>query len=430
MDWPCQVLWREEKKCADISLFDREICFQDCLLGAVCVFWSEMFFLKYIFGLRERSVADEEKPFLSHLEDLRKTLFKVAGTLIVAMLVCLNFSGQILDFLRAPVENVWTGYERSHLPSGISAARWVDAKRLAEALPGLPEKAQKALLARETAEMKDLAEAALLLRAMRTLPEKDREGFLKEGASGAKVADMVVSLQESKALLQVGDTASGVKMMSTLQPTEGFNLSLKLAFYAGLVVSFPLVVLFVLEFVLPGLKQNERKTLFGAMFIGFGLFLTGVAFAYYVVLPGILDFFFSYSMDMGISNDWRIGFYLNFAIQFVMLFGLAFELPVIVMPFVKLGILNYDMMKITRRYAIVIIAVLAAVLTPADVLSMVLMGIPMYLLYEICIIMAWREDKRRKAMEREENSRTAEEWEKGLTPYQPSGAEDNSSRNS
>lgn len=379
----------------------------------------QMFFLKYIFGLRQRSVLDEEKPFLSHLEDLRVMLFKVIGTLIVAMILCFNFAPQLLNFLRMPVEQVWIGYERAHLPSEIKPEDWLKAKKLAEALTGLPVQAQDALKSRESEKVRELADAFLLLRAMRTLPVSEQESFLKQATTPrTDMENLVLHLDKVKALLQVGEGSSGVKMMSALQPTESFNLSIKLAFYAGIILSFPLLLMFILEFILPGLKEKEKKVLFLSMGVGFGLFLTGATFAYFVVLPEILDFFFTYSMDMGIANDWRIGFYLNFTLQFVMLFGLSFELPVIVMPFVKLGVLNYDMMKTSRRYAVVVIAILSAVLTPQDVLSMLMMGVPMYLLYEICIFMAWREQKRQQREEAEENRRVADQWENGQTPYQ------------
>lgn len=376
----------------------------------------QMFFLKKIFGLRERSFLDEEKPFMSHLEDLRSTLLKMAITLVIAMGICFSFAPTLLDFLRSPVENVWLGFENSHLPSEVKSRDWLEAKKLASMMPELTDKARTALLARESDEMRELVECVSLLKAVNILPSAERDAFLEEAATSPQIIEKVKRLKSQDALLQIGDSESGFRMMSTLHPTESFNLSLKLAFFAGIVVSFPLLCFFGLEFILPGLKESERRVLFRAMIVGVGLFLTGVSFAYFVVLPGILDFFFTYSMNMGISNDWRIGFYLNFVVQFLLLFGLSFELPVVVMPFVKLGVLTYDMMKVSRNYAILIIAILSAVLTPADVLSMVLMAVPMYALYEACIFLAWREHK--KEMQREQESkREVEKWEQQESPY-------------
>jgi Tat protein translocase TatC len=192
-------------------------------------------------------------------------------------------------------------------------------------------------------------------------------------------------------------------MMSALKPTEGFMLSMKLAFVAGIVVSFPLLLLFVLQFVLPGLHSHEKRVLWPAMAIGFGLFLAGSSFAYYLILPRTLLFFYQWSGDMGISNDWRIGEYISFATQFTLLFGVSFELPVVVMVFVKLGLLTYETMSKTRSYAIVAIFIAAAVLTPTpDIPTMLLMATPMLLLYEICIWLAYIDRKKNRIKEEEE----------------------------
>ena len=178
---------------------------------------------------------------------------------------------------------------------------------------------------------------------------------------------------------------------------------MKLSFVAGIVVSFPLLLLFVLQFVLPGLHSNEKRVLWPAMSIGFGLFLTGTAFAYYLVLPRALLFFAEWSGDMGISNDWRIGEYISFATQFTLLFGASFELPVVVMVFVKLGLLTYETMSKTRSYAIVAIFVAAAILTPTpDMLTMTLMAAPMIILYEICIWLAYFDRKKARLKQEQE----------------------------
>lgn len=364
-------------------------------------------------------MIDEEKPFLHHLEDLRKMMLKTILTLIVSMFLCFSFSQNILDFLRAPAERVWTQYESQRLPTTVDVDQWVKAKLLVDSLLGLPEKARNALMAREPKEIQDLAEADILLKAMRTLPQDEQESFVREVSETPEIAQLVFELEKTEALTQLGETGKGgVRMMSALQPAEPFNLSLKLAFYAGVVVSFPLLLYFLLEFIVPGLHRSEKKALYHALFYGFGLFLLGVSFAYYVVLPQILNFFFGYAMTLGIANDWRIGFYLTFILQFILLFGLSFELPIVVMPFVKLGVLTYDMMRGTRSYAIVAIAVLSAILTPQDILSMFMMGVPLYILYEICIFLAKRHALKVAREEAEETERLRLEWEEGRSVYQ------------
>jgi sec-independent protein translocase protein TatC len=195
------------------------------------------------------------------------------------------------------------------------------------------------------------------------------------------------------------------KRLSNLQSlgvVDSFSISLNLAFYAGLVLAFPLLLFFLAEFVLPALTAAERKYLWPAAAIGFGLFLTGVLFAYFVVLPQTLNFFYHDAESLGWKPTWTVGEYYSFTTQFVIAFGLAFELPVVVLLLVKLGILDVAALKRLRPYAVIAVMIFAAVLTPTtDMVTMLLMGVPMYLLYEACIFIA-------AIMQRRERARTLE----------------------
>ena len=150
------------------------------------------------------------------------------------------------------------------------------------------------------------------------------------------------------------------------------------------------------------------------MAIGFGLFIGGVLFAYFLVLPKALFFFYEWSGNLGVSNEWRIGEYITFATQFTLLFGLSFELPVVVMVFVKLGLLTYETMSRTRTYAILAIYVAAAVITPTpDIMTLNLMALPMLLLYEICIWLAYfhgKKEREQAAQEEEEMRQRRQQW--------------------
>jgi hypothetical protein len=106
---------------------------------------------------------------------------------------------------------------------------------------------------------------------------------------------------------------------------------------------------------------------------------------------------------MGISNDWRIGYYISFATTFVLIFGLAFELPVVVMTLVKIGLLSHSMMRETRSYAILAIFVIAALITPTpDMMTLSLLAVPMVILYEICIWLSYFHEKKVQKLEEEE----------------------------
>ncbi len=189
--------------------------------------------------------------------------------------------------------------------------------------------------------------------------------------------------------LDVVDSTLAANLQS-LGVADSFTISLELAFYGGIVLAFPFLLLFLAEFVLPALTVAERRLLYPVALVGFGLFLGGVAFCYFVVLPQTLEFFFKDAQAMHWHPTWTVREYYSFTTQFLIGFGLAFELPLVVLVLVKLGIVDYAFLKRTRAFALVIIFVIAAVITPTtDLLTLVLMGGPMYVLYEICIAISW-----------------------------------------
>ncbi len=178
--------------------------------------------------------------------------------------------------------------------------------------------------------------------------------------------------------------------LQSLGVADSFTISLQLSLYAGLILAFPLVLLFLAEFILPALTGAEKRILYPVAGVGFGLFLVGAAFCYFVVLPQTLQFFFNDAKSMNWQPTWTVREYYSFATQFILGFGLAFELPLAVLVLVKLGIVNYQILKRTRAYAVVIIFFIAAIITPTtDIITLLLMGGPMYALYEICIVIAW-----------------------------------------
>lgn len=382
-----------------------------------------MYLLKKVFELREKAHPDHEKPFLEHLEDLRVMITKVVVTLIVSMLVCFTFQEKLMEILRAPAEKVIFLKEMETMPTAGTYKRvvvptveeWDEAKDVERIAAGLEvEERTKFFDTLAKPGIKFHARSVALLRAANALPVEKRERFVRDLGAGPVMTDQLLALLESKPDVQPG-ADSNIRMMSALKPTETFMLSMKLAFFAGIVLAFPLLLMFVLQFVLPGLHEDERRILWPAMGIGFGLFLLGVVFAYFFVLPKALLFFYEWSNDLGVSNDWRIGEYITFATQFTLLFGLSFELPVVVMVLVKLGLLTYETMSRTRTYAIVAIYVAAALITPTpDIMTLNLMAVPMLVLYEICIWLAWFDRKKvraKEAAEEEEMRQRRLEWQ-------------------
>ncbi|MEN8783781.1 MAG: twin-arginine translocase subunit TatC [Akkermansiaceae bacterium] len=368
-----------------------------------------MFFLNKIFKLRDKANPEEEKPFLDHLEDLRIMVTRVVLTLLISTLACFVYKDELMSIIRRPVEQVWVERHEATLPEDeeISLDDWENALTFAEVSAPLGQyDAGLADLWWEKATDKRtrrLTEAAIVYRASLKLPENDQEGFLKSVSDDKSEArDLALKLLETRPADNL-NAEGNLRLMSSLKPTETFMLTMKLAFFAGIVISFPFLLYFLLQFIVPGLKDEERKALWPALLIGFGLFLGGVLFAYFFVLPNVLTFFYEWGQSMGISNDWRIGYYISFATTFVLIFGLAFELPVVVMTLVKIGLLSHSMMRETRSYAILAIFVIAALITPTpDMMTLSLLAVPMVILYEICIWLSYFHEKKAKRLEEEE----------------------------
>jgi sec-independent protein translocase protein TatC len=134
----------------------------------------------------------------------------------------------------------------------------------------------------------------------------------------------------------------------------------------------------------------EKRFLFPAIAVSFALFLIGVFCCYFWLLPKTILFFFHDTQSLGWSPMWTVQQYYSFVTRFVLGFGLAFELPVVVLALVKFGLVTYEFMARTRPYAIVLIFVLATIITPTpDVLTLIALSLPMCLLYESCIWIAW-----------------------------------------
>ncbi len=365
-----------------------------------------MFSLQHLFRLRENmqvpapDAAAGSMGFIDHLEDLRRTIIRMGITVMISMCLCFGFAPAMMQVLRQPVDRVWAEYESARLPGGVQTEDWLNAKSLAAVRSMMPQQneARQALEQRFRPQVRELADLVPLLHAASLLPEGERKAYLCTATEGQpEIRQRLLSLHEAGAELREGQGREALKLMGAFQPGEAFMLSLSLSFFGGLIISFPLLMYFMLSFIIPGLLEHERRLLYKCVAAGFGLFLAGVTFAYFAVLPRVLSFFYNYSLDMGIANDWRIGYYLTFAAKLVFIFGIVFELPVIIMPLVKLGVLTYDRMRRTRAYALLGCLTAALFLAPApDPGTMLIMAAPMYGLYELCIFFAWLDARKAK----------------------------------
>ncbi len=172
-----------------------------------------------------------------------------------------------------------------------------------------------------------------------------------------------------------------------------FTQSIFISFIAGAILSFPFILYQIWLFIKPALKDQEIKHARGLVFWCSLLFVAGVLFGYYALTPVSVSFLSSYKMSEQIENYIAIDSYISFVTSLTFGTGLVFELPVFVYFLTKIGVLSSTFMRKYRRHAFLVILIIAAIVTPPDVTSMILMTIPLYALYEISIYVSIRVEK-------------------------------------
>ena len=185
--------------------------------------------------------------------------------------------------------------------------------------------------------------------------------------------------------------------------TETFVTYLTLAVYGGFFLAFPYIAAEIYLFIAPGLYKRERMVLLPYLIAAPLLFFTGAAMAYFFVMPKAWQFFISFEHtqspgDMALVMEPKVSEYLSLVMQIVLAFGLSFQLPVVLTLLVRVGLVSTDYLVKSRRYMIVVLAAVAAVITPPDALSQILLLVPLCGLYEISIF-ACRAIERRKTSE-------------------------------
>ena len=179
---------------------------------------------------------------------------------------------------------------------------------------------------------------------------------------------------------------------------EAFFVEIRVALFAAFFLAFPIIANQLWLFVAPGLYAKEKRAFLPFLVATPVLFLLGGALAYYVVMPTAFHFFLQFEGNLGgIEQEAlpAVGDYLSLVMHFILAFGIAFLLPILLMLMERAGLVTRDQLKRGRRYAILVAFVIAAVATPPDILSQFMLAIPLIVLYELSLIAIWFTERRR-----------------------------------
>ncbi len=311
------------------------------------------------------------KPFLDHLEDLRWMLIKVISSVALGMLVCLVASDKLVSFLMWPLKH---------------------SQRM------LPVANRRVPLLMGTNQIAKLTPASVGFAS--TDSNRVTGLQLKPLWTGS---NYVVSLQVQTNTIPGGNDPEMV-VLKNYGPISAFMVALKLALYGGLVLSAPFVIFFIGQFVLPALKVKEKAFLYRVAGFGSLLFIAGIMFCYFLIVQVALMASVQFSQWMGFGADeWRAEDYVSFVSKFMLGMGLSFQLPLVILTMVKIGIIDHETLVKYRAYFIVGNLIVSAVVTPSgDPLTMVLMALPLQFLYEASVVISryWaKKDRVREAAE-------------------------------
>ncbi len=176
-----------------------------------------------------------------------------------------------------------------------------------------------------------------------------------------------------------------------------FLMHMYISIMLGLIVAAPYVIWEVWRFIKPALYSTEKKYSGGAVVVMSTLFITGALFSYFIIVPLTLSFFGSYQVSEAVANQISLSSYVNTVVSLTFAVGLVFELPVFIYFLTKVGVVTPDYLKRNRRWTLVVILVVSAIITPSDLFSQIMVAIPLYVLYEVSISVSKRVYKKRMA---------------------------------
>ena len=327
------------------------------------------------------------KSFLEHLEDFRWVLIKSIVALGLGMLICLFGANDVVAILKWPLSHnpVLHLAQEVKIPVLHTPLRRVDTNQMAVVSFGTNH-----------------------LGSFVVSPDEQKAFNLGTNRYVAvQIKPLTIGTNQvlSWQVYDDPEAAPNVQRINVelinLSPAGAFFVAFQVAFYGGMVLASPFIFYFIASFVFPALRMHERKHIYRALFFGAGLFFAGVSFCYFILMPVALAASQMYSNWLGFGAfQWRAEDYISFVCRFMLGMGIGFELPVVILTLVKIGVLNYTTLAKARRYMIVINLILGGLLTTPEVITQLVMFVPLQLLYEITVWIAWywdRQERKREA---------------------------------
>lgn len=236
------------------------------------------------------------------------------------------------------------------------------------------------------------------------LPRGDLAGAL-DGTNAPRSVTLVPQLVGTNFVLAVrpdpptdphATAPMSLVALKNYSPTGPFTVALNIMLYGGLGLASPFLLLFLGQFVVPALRRRERAFLYRAAAVGGGLFLAGVAFCYFVIMQVMLLMTVEFSRWMGFNADeWRAEDYISFMLKFLLGAGLSFQLPVVLLTLIRVGLLSRTTLARFRPYFVVVNLVFCAFITPSgDPVTLLLLAVPLHILYEVSLVIAWFWERR------------------------------------
>jgi sec-independent protein translocase protein TatC len=319
----------------------------------------------------EYSEGGPVKTFLEHLEDFRWVLVKSIVALGLGMLICLFAANHVIEIIKWPLAQ--------------APVRWTTTNQVVSVSLG-------------TNHLTNLYLTPEQGKAFNIGTNPFTALELQPVTIGT---NLVLGWRLNTDPAALADLHRMHVELVNLSPAGGFVVAFQVAIYGGAVLASPFIFYFIATFVFPALKMHEQKHVFRALFVGSGLFLTGVAFCYFALMPIALAAAQMYSNWLGLGAlQWRAEEYISFVCKFMLGMGLGFELPVVLLTLVKIGVLSYSALSKARRYMIVINLILGAVLTTPEPITQLVMFVPLQFLYELSVWIAWYWDQPDRARAR------------------------------